>query len=268
MSDHAAFTASIPAAYDEGLGPMLFEPYAVDMAERVRRRGAQSLLEVAAGTGRVTAHLVAHLPSTSRLVVTDLNEGMLAVATQRVVSDARVTWQTADAMALPFDDSAFDTVVCQFGLMFVPDKAHVIREWHRVLEPNGHLVFSVWGSLDENPVGRIAYEVLSEYFPADPPQFYSVPFGLHDPEPIREWLISAGFSRVQMDQVDLVAESTTVEQAATGIIFGNPVILAINERGTVDPHTLVTATAARLEREGGRAPMRLPMRARIFTAVK
>ena len=108
MSDHAAFTASIPAAYDEGLGPMLFEPYAVDMADRVQRLDGESILEIAAGTGRVTAHLVARLPAHSHLVVSDLNEAMLAVARQRVITDARVTWQTADAMALPFTDATFD----------------------------------------------------------------------------------------------------------------------------------------------------------------
>lgn len=268
MSDHSAFVASIPAAYDEGLGPMLFEPYAVDMSERVQRMNGDSILEIAAGTGRVTAHLVARLRATSHLVVSDLNEAMLAVARQRVVGDARVTWQTADAMALPFDDATFDIVVCQFGLMFVPDKAQAIRECYRVLSPHGRLVFSVWGSLDENPIGRIAGESIREHFPVDPPQFYQVPFGLHDPAPIHAWLDQAGFSSVGMDQVDLVGESATADRAAAGLVLGNPVIIAINERGTVSPDTLVQDVAARLEREGGRAPMRLPMRARVFTATK
>jgi hypothetical protein len=95
-----------------------------------------------------------------------------------------------------------------------------------------------------------------------------VPFGLHDPAPIRAWLDEAGFSSVRMDQVDLVGESATAERAATGLVLGNPVIIAINERGTVSPDVLVADVAARLEREGGRAPMRLPMRARVFTAIE
>ena len=53
-------------------------------------------------------------------------------------------------MALPFADAAFDAVVCQFGVMFFPDKAAAFAEARRVLRPGGTLLFNVWDRLEDN----------------------------------------------------------------------------------------------------------------------
>ena len=116
----AAFTGSLPRIYDRYLGPLLFEPYADDIAARVRESGAHRVLELAAGTGIVTRALAAALPR-AQIDATDLNEAMVAFAAQSQPS-ASIRWSTADAMALPFDDGIFDLVVCQFGVMFVTDR--------------------------------------------------------------------------------------------------------------------------------------------------
>jgi len=101
-------------------------------------------------------------------------------------------------MALPFADASFDAVVCQFGLMFYPDKAKSCSEVYRVLAPGGRYLFSVWDSHRYNPFARIAHEVARRFFPADPPQFYNVPFSCHQIDPIKELLIAEGFSGISV----------------------------------------------------------------------
>lgn len=265
---NASFTGSIPEHYDQNLGPLFFEPYAKDLAKRLRLGRAAAVLEIAAGTGIVTAHLRDRLSPDARLVVTDLNPAMLDVARQKIPADDRLEWRPADAGALPFADGSFDAVVCQFGLMFFPDKPAALREIRRVLKPSGTVLFNVWGSLDDNPIGLAAHQVVLSFFLTDPPMFFTVPWGLHDEQLIRQLLKNAGYAHVASDTVDLVGTSESAEAAAKGLILGTPIFTAIQDRGTVDPVVITHALAARLASEGGSAPMQLPMRALVFTAIR
>src|SRR4051812_29187661 len=121
------FSGSIPSLYDRYLGPLIFEPYAQEVARRLSALNVQRVLETAAGTGIVTRALVRALPSNVSIVATDLNQPMLDHAAAQLPSD-RVSWQKADALALPFSDAAFDAVICQFGAMFFPDKQQAYSE--------------------------------------------------------------------------------------------------------------------------------------------
>jgi ubiquinone/menaquinone biosynthesis C-methylase UbiE len=143
------FSGSIPSIYDRYLGPLIFEPYAQDLANRLSDLHAERVLETAAGSGIVTRALLRSLPASASIVATDLNQPMLDHAAKQV-SSSRVSWQKADAQALPFPDGAFDAVVCQFGVMFFPDKQKAYREARRVLKPGGHFVFNVWDSIEYN----------------------------------------------------------------------------------------------------------------------
>jgi len=148
------FSGSIPALYDKYLGPLIFEPYAEDLAQRLSTLDAARVLEAAAGTGIVTRALLHALPGSVAIVATDLNQPMVDHAAAQV-SSGRVTWQKADAQSLPFPDSVFDAVVCQFGVMFFPDKRQAYREARRVLKPGGRFIFNVWDKLEyihRNPV--------------------------------------------------------------------------------------------------------------------
>lgn len=138
------FSGSIPKLYETYLVPLIFEPYAADLANRLAARPMTRLLEIAAGTGVVTRALTSVLPENVSIVATDLNQSMLdqaaAVGTRRPVE-----WQQADAMQLPFPDSSFDAVVCQFGAMFFPEKSKAFAEARRVLRP-GVSSFSMCGT--------------------------------------------------------------------------------------------------------------------------
>ena len=260
------FAGSTPQNYHEALGPMFFEPYARDVAGRLTLPPGARVLEIAAGTGIVTRQLLARLPADGQLVATDIGEPMLGVLQTTVSPDQRLILQVADACALPFDDSQFDAVVCQFGLMFFPDKIGALAHMRRVVKPGRQVFVSVWGSLAENPIGAIAHETIGSFFPADPPLFYETPFGLDDGATVRQLFTDAGFTDVACDTVDVIGESASSELAARGLVSGSPVAAQIAERDASQIPAITEAVAARLQTSGGAAPMRLPMRARVFTA--
>jgi ubiquinone/menaquinone biosynthesis C-methylase UbiE len=260
------FVGTIPELYDRHLGPVIFEPYAADLARRVAAVQLDGpVLETACGTGILTRQLRTYLSSTAHLVATDLNEPMLAYARAKLGEGMQIEWKQADAAALPFLPASFATVVCQFGLMFVPDKSAAFREARRVLRAGGLLAFNVWDSLVHNPFGRIAHEAIAKFFPADPPTFYQVPFGFHDAEVLRQLLTVHGFGQMTIERVTLEAQSPSAHSFAIGLVKGNPVSNAIQERGLpFDP--IVEAVAAALTREGGDNPFRSTMQALVVTA--
>jgi len=144
-----AFAGSIPEVYEKYLVPLIFEPYALDLAARLAALSLTNLLELAAGTGVVTRRLALELPEGVTLTATDLNQSMLDVAASTGTHRA-VTWSQADALQLPFANATFDAVVCQFGAMFFPDKPRAFAEARRVLRPGGVFLFNVWDRIEEN----------------------------------------------------------------------------------------------------------------------
>jgi SAM-dependent methyltransferase len=236
------FTARIPDQYDRALGPVMFADYADDIARRVATAPAMQVLETAAGTGMVTRRLRDRLSPASRLTATDLSEAMLQVARSKFKPADHVTFLLADAMQLPFPDRAFDTVVCQFGVMFFPDKDKSYREVRRVLKRDGRYLFSVWDSHAHNPFARITYETAARSFPDDPPQFHRVPFGYFQIDVIKEALLEAGFTDIRASVVRFERDVTDPALFARGLIFGTPLIDQVRARGG-DPERLTSALA-------------------------
>lgn len=267
MSDqYAAFIGSIPENYDRYLGPVLFEPYASEMVGRLNVSEGASVLELACGTGIVTRRLRDRLPPSARLMATDLNEAMINYAARKFRPEEAVEWKQADATALPFADESFDAVVCQFGLMFVPDKETAIREAYRVLKPGGAFLFSVWDAIEQNDLAHIAHTTISTFFEHDPPKFYEVPFCLHDPEVIRSLLAGAGFREIKLSLLTLPSVSPSALEAAKGLVEGNPVIVTLNERRPSDVPKIVAAVAAAVAARCGDMPVRGRMQAFVCTA--
>ena len=262
---NATFDGLIPEVYDRHKGAVLFEPYAADLVERLKPRGAKEILELACGTGIVTRALLDGLKPT-RLVATDLNEPMLAYARSKVGDRPGLEWRQADAMELPFADGSFDAVVCQFGIMFVPDKLAAMKEARRVLRPGGVFMLNVWDRIEENEVSRTADEVITSFFPADPPKFYTVPFGFHDQELIRSLLRQAGFAEIQIDGVAKETKAPSAGHIAVGLVRGNPVLNAIQERGGVEVDAVIAAVGKALGERYGESPLKAKMQALVVTA--
>ena len=194
-STDRVFAGSIPQLYQQYLVPLIFEPYAADLASRVALHQPTRILEIAAGTGVVTRHLSRVLPKQASIIATDLNQPMLDQAAA-IEASRPIEWRQADAMQLPFQDGAFDVVVCQFGVMFFPDKVRAFSEARRVLRPGGHFIFNVWDRIEENEFPDTVTRALATLFPEDPPQFMArVPHGYHDVAVVAADLARGGFTR-------------------------------------------------------------------------
>jgi ubiquinone/menaquinone biosynthesis C-methylase UbiE len=234
-----AFVGAIPDLYDRRLGPLLFEPYALDLAERFEDFQGE-LLELAAGTGRLTRALAEAAPQAA-ITATDLSAPMLAKAAERVHAP-NVRFRPADAQALPFPDGGFDAVVCQFGVMFFPDKVGAFAEARRVLKPQGRFVFNVWDALARNEITQVAQEAVAALFPKDPPAFFArTPHGWHDRDEISATLVRAGFRDVGVDVVALPTASPSAAEAAEGLCLGSPLRAEIEARA---PDSLAAAVQA------------------------
>jgi ubiquinone/menaquinone biosynthesis C-methylase UbiE len=261
----AVFAGSIPALYDRHLGDMLFAPYAEHLARRAAAQSPRSVLEIAAGTGIVTRALHAALPGTT-IVATDLNNGMMAHAATRLTA-ANVTWQQADAMLLPFGDASFDLVICQFGVMFFPDRVASFREARRVLARGGHYLFTMWASIEHSPLAAIVARAAAEAFPNDPPSFLTrTPYGHGDPAVTEAELRAAGFTHVEITTVDAPSRAASADDPAIGFCLGTPLRSEIESR---DPArlTAVTESAARaVAARYGDGPIEATMRALVFDA--
>ncbi len=189
------FAGSIPENYDRYMVPLIFEPYATDIARRAASLSPSAVLEIAAGTGVVTRAMAPKLSPNAIYIVTDLNQPMLDYAASQQGPDSRIEWRQADALALPFENAAFDLVCCQFGAMFFPDRLTAYREAKRVLKPRGHFLFNTWDRIEENDFADDVTNALARMFPNDPPRFMArTPHGYHDTALIRRELEEAGFS--------------------------------------------------------------------------
>ncbi len=263
-SDDAAFAGSIPALYDRCLGPMLFEPYAEDLAARAAALRPGRVLETAAGTGIVTEQLAAAMPDIE-LIATDLNSDMLALAKHRKLPPG-VLFQPADAQNLPFPDASFDLVVCQFGVMFYPDRVQAHRETRRVLRPRGRYLFNVWDALAANPICDQVAGAVARLFPDDPPSFLSrAPFGYHELERIEADLRAGGFDRIGIETVGRTSR-TTAQHAAIGLCCGSPLRAEIDARAPGGLDEVTAAAAAELRSTWGSGMIEEPMSALVVLA--
>ena len=265
-TNDSIFAGSIPELYDRHLGPVIFEPYATDLVRRLPKLGDGAILEIAAGTGIVTQKLAAELPMAVRIVATDLNQPMLDHAASKS-GMARVTFRQADALALPFAAAEFDVVVCQFGVMFFPDRVAAYREALRVLKPGGQFILNVWDALSLNPLAEVASNAVAAQFPQNPPQFLArVPHAYHDDAVIRSDLAAAGFTNIAIDTVALTCRAASHGEPAIGFCQGSPMRNEIEAR---DPNGLPAATDAAadaLAARFGTGAIEAPMQAKVVTA--
>ncbi len=263
-----AFSGSIPSNYDRHLGPLFFEPFALDMAQRVKNLQPKNILEVACGTGRVTKLIAANLPEDAIFVASDLNPAMVGFAKNAVPPHPALRWDTMDAVSLPCACGKLDLLVSQFGVMFYSDRRAAYSEAWRALKPGGAFLFNAWDELNHNPAARLADEVIAEFFPVDTPAFYKTPFSYYDETVIRQDLAFGGFYEVRMELLQLTGFAETPEAAAKGLLQGTPVHTAIVERDADLLPEMEEVLAERLSLHFGNANLRVPLQARVVTAVK
>ena len=198
------FAGAIPKFYDQYLVPLIFEPYADDLARRLASRPCSRVLEIAAGTGVVTRRLASLLPAPVSIVATDLNRPMLDFAAE-VGTSRPVEWREADAMQLPFDDGSFDAVVMSFGMLHLARPEAAIAEAHRVLAAGGRYAFTVWGRPDEAIGFGVVLRAIETHgttnvgLPEGPPFFR-----FSEPGACVSALSEAGFERPRVQRLPLI----------------------------------------------------------------
>jgi ubiquinone/menaquinone biosynthesis C-methylase UbiE len=262
------FAGSIPEIYERLLVPLIFEPYAADLADRVAKSSSRTILETAAGTGVVTRAMAANLPRNARIVATDLNQPMLDVAQEELKSD-RVRFQQADAQQLPFEDGSFDLVVCQFGAMFFPDKVNGHAEAYRALRSGGHYLLAIWDAIGRNALSDVTQRALIDLFPEDPPTFLcDGPFGYSDPARIESDLHDAGFQTVEIETVELSSRSASAYDAASALCYGTPMSVELEDREPGSLDRAFEEVERSLRRFEGANGIDAPMSAHIVTATK
>lgn len=266
MEKIAAFAGTIPANYERYLGPFLFEPYAVDLVSRLQDKKYPDILEIACGTGRVTAHLAKKVKHDT-LTATDLNPDMINIA-KEIVRDDTIKWMVADAMELPFENESFDLIVIQFGIMFFPDREKGLREAYRVLRPGGKLIFTTWNRVETNEAIHEGRLIIESYFDNDPPLFYNVPFSMYNEKALIAIVNETGFKNVKTTLVKKEGISPSATDLARGMVEGNPVYLAILER---DP-ALINVIEEHLRKvcaeKFGDKPLKSPLEAWVVEGTK
>jgi ubiquinone/menaquinone biosynthesis C-methylase UbiE len=217
------FIGSIPAVYESVLGDFIFEPYARDIITRITPTEHASVLELAAGTGRVTGFLAKLFSDKSTIVATDISDEMIEVGKQQVKS-SNLTWHQVDIADIPFADNSFDLVVCQFGIMFLKDKIRGFSEIRRVLKPGGQFIFNVWAPLAENQIWQITNQVLMQFMGQLPALSHKVgPFSSSFVPTVQQQLQDAGFENCTVDTVKISSSISSAALAAKGFIHGLPI---------------------------------------------
>lgn len=260
------FAGSIPAIYERYLVPLLFQPYAEDMASRIRGIGHGQVLETAAGTGVVTRAMAKSLPPGVDITATDLNQAMLDLAGTQLLAP-NVTWRQTDAQSLPFEDASFEAVVCQFGAMFFPDKPAAYREALRVLKPGGGFLFSVWDRIEANPLSQAVAQAVADQFPEDPPRFLErTPFGYHNTDRILGELEQAGFEQIDIAEVEKTTEAPSSREPAIGLCQGAPLRNEIEARAPGRLDEVTSRAAEALAARFGSSTIENRMKAFVVTA--
>lgn len=260
------FAGSVPELYDTLMVPLIFAPYAEDIAVRAAACAPRRVLEVAAGTGAVTRALARSLPEGVAIVATDLNPPMLdraaAVGTSRPV-----TWQQADAQQLPFDDGSFDLLICQFGAMFFPDKPKAFAEARRVLAPGGTLLFNVWDRIETNAFAHVVTRTVADLFPANPPVFLArTPHGYHTPLLVEADLRRGGFTTpVACDVVSARSRAGSARAASVAYCQGTPLRGELEAFGADAVSGATDACTKALAAQFGAGPVEGEIQALVFT---
>lgn len=267
-NNDTAFVSTVALNYDRYLLPMLFTPYARDLAERLAWLDEGHVLETACGTGAVTRELRATLPPSVSITATDLNPDMIEIAAKNVPVSG-VAFQAANAQELPFAENTFDAVVCQFGVMFYPDRALGFREALRVLRPGGTYLFNVWDHLEKNAISHTFARAVEEALPHIAPCFLSrVPFNCGDYQPLLDLLRATGFDDVKAHTVELTSKAESLQQTVTGLGEGSPIRAELFGSSDADGRKALDAASRAIEAKFGKGPIAAPMSAHVIVARK
>lgn len=267
MNPTIKFNGLIPKHYQDLLTPFLFDGFSQDLVDRIDFSNIHKVLELASGTGSVTRRLLTKMPAETHLLATDLEASMLEVAKQQLEA-ANLSWDVVDMTSIPYGDEQFDLIICQFGLMLVPEKLKALSEMHRVLKKGGRLIFSVWGDIQDNPVWSISGKVIESFLGSNPMLQNPGPFSLTNKYDTLDLLEKAGFENSKATSVTQSGTIESAAMAASGFVQGLPVFMAISKRDPSLIAKIEQALEPQLSAALGNHPLASPLRAWVFETTK
>ncbi|WP_336515080.1 class I SAM-dependent methyltransferase [Pollutibacter soli] len=253
--------------YDQFFGPLYFEPYAIEVANRIDVAGDSVVLEIAAGTGIVTLCILKNIPASAKFIASDIDEEMLAEAKKKL-KHFKVEWQIIDAQQLPFSDESIDLIICCFGYMFVQDKCKAFTEAYRVLKPGGKLLFTTWDKLEKNTASHTARKLAENYLHEPISTTYDLPVSMHDEVEIKELLKKTGFSGISIEIAEMYSVCETAKKAACGLVDGGLIFREIRQQHPESIDEIKAKLENELSQKFGAAPMKASMSALISEARK
>jgi SAM-dependent methyltransferase len=249
--------------------PLIFEPYAAALAQRLADQSVSRILELAAGTGVVTRALASMLPPSVAITATDLNQAMIDRAIE-VGTSRPVEWRQADALRLPFADATYDVVVCQFGVMFFADKPTAFAEARRVLTSGGTFLFSVWDRIEENEFADAVTTAAASVLPEDPPSFLRrIPHGYFDRQTILSDLRLGGFANAAgIETVPARSRAASPTVPAVAYCQGTPLRNEIEAHGSTRLDTVTRAAAEAIGDRFGNGAVEGKVQAHIVSVAR
>jgi SAM-dependent methyltransferase len=183
----------------------LFEPFAVDLVDRVAPAPGATGLDVACGPGTVTRHLARAIGPSGAVIGSDISPAMLAIAASEPSEPgaAPIEWLQSPAHPLAMADASVDVMTCQQGLQFFPDKRAALAESRRVITAHGSATFAFWVSIDRIPFFGALHDAIRDQLGEDLADRYAAgPWSLPGPE-AAALAREAGFGDVDLSEVVL-----------------------------------------------------------------
>ena len=226
----------------------------------------QQVCEIATGAGEPALSVAVLVGTEGRVFATDLCPEMVLGARRRAAAQGlrNITFRTADMLALPDADSAFDRVICRFGLMFCPAPARAAAEALRVLKPGGRVAHLVWGPREETTMFVVFVAATEAVLgPLDEVEEIDLarPFSLGAPGALASALTEGGLSHVEEREVRFaprVPAEAPFWQAQFDMTFGR----ALDGAGEARRRDLMTAVQEGFQRlrDGDEVPLNVHVR--------
>ena len=216
-------SGDVAQRYELILVPVIFIPWAEHLLQRAVLRRGEDLLDVACGTGIVARMATETLGADARIAGADINRDMLAVA---AAIAPEIEWVEASALSLPFADRSFDAVICQQGLQFFPDKVAALKEFRRVLRPEGRAVLCVARELEVNPLMASQVAALSRHLGDEAADAIRAVCALSDRAELERLFAEAGFVTVEIKSVSLTLRHPDGRSFAENALTATPAAAA------------------------------------------